>query len=144
MTLQHLIGRSVSVHYNLHRCRAGGDPQPEESCFVIKDGGMSNRVSGYCRSFVLNDASLIVQPGGLARVRAAGVRAVMAYYTGILTAVDGLIDVPSFMREVGFNPFYNDSFVFKDDGSPVYQAQYILGEGRRTWADDYYQGLRTA
>lgn len=59
-----MIGQRVSVHYNLHRCRAGGDPAPGESCFVLKLGGPSAPVAGMVplafnpfkdESFVLRD-----------------------------------------------------------------------------------------
>jgi len=135
MNLQDLIGSRVSIHYNLHRCRAGGDPAPGESCFVVKAGGMSNRVSGYACTFVLNDASLVVQPGGLRRIRQEGVRSVMAYYAGLLTAVDSPVHpVVPWMHEVAFNPFRDDSFVLRCNRNPIHHARYMLGAGRTTWA----------
>lgn len=133
--LQELVGKKVSIHYNLHRCKAGGDPAPGESCFVVKEGGMSSRVSGYCHTFILRDVRLVVQPGGLKRVREEGRRSVMAYYVGTLVAVDVPI-LDEGLEPLAFNPFKDDSFVLrKDRVTPVTESPRVIGKGRRTWAE---------
>jgi hypothetical protein len=132
--LQALVGQRVTVHYNLHRCRCGGDPRPGESCFVLKRGGVSSRVAGYARTFELRDARLVVQAGGLRRVREQQSRAVMAYYVGTLVAIDGDVD-PAGLTALAFNPFSDDTFVELDDRSAaVTEAQAVVGRGRHTWA----------
>lgn len=129
-----LIGTRVSVHYNLHRCRAGGDPAPGERCFVVRAGGPSGRVAGYTGAFELADAKLVVQPGGLRRVRQTGQRAVMAYYVGRLVALDAPDDASAW-TPLAFNPFRDESFVDRRDRqTPITAAARVAGTGRRTWA----------
>lgn len=64
----------------------------------------------------------VVQPGGLARVRRSGVRAVHAYATG--AEVDAPPDLGGLV-EVTYNPFRAETFTTRD-GRPVTSARLVV------------------
>lgn len=99
---------ATKVHKNLNR-----------GCWSITRAGA--RVV-HVEGFALADARLVVQAGGLARVKTSGVRAVHAYATGAETPppadLTGLV-------EVTYNPFRADEFHTRD-GRPVRAAALLV------------------
>jgi hypothetical protein len=99
----------VKVHKNLNRgcwtlTRAAGSPVE------------------HANAAALADVRFVVQPGGLARVRKTGVRAVHAYCIGTeVTAPVGL----GGLTEVTYNPFRADTFTTRD-GRPVRAADLVV------------------
>ena len=65
---------------------------------------------------------LVVRPGGLARVRRTGVRAVHAYATGTEVSPPAAV---AGLTEVTYNPFRADTFTTRD-GRPVFAAALVV------------------
>ncbi len=95
-----------------------------KKCVSIRQRG---RIVAHPTTIVANDIELRVQPGGLASVRGAGVRAVCDYARAAqITVVDALpADLLARGVRVHFNPFQQDSFVL-EDGTPVDAAAGFL------------------
>jgi hypothetical protein len=98
------------VHKNLNR-----------GCWSVRDrAGAPVR---HVEAFALVGVRFKVSAAGLARVRAAGVRAVHAWAEGSPWAV---ADSTAGLVRVSYNPFRADTFVRCDTGAAVWAAPFVL------------------
>ena len=68
-----------------------------------------------------------IQPGGQRKVRETGVKNVHAYAGGLTwgeVSPIGPLAIKSLWKEVWYNPFRTDQFVWRDDCAPVYTVPY--------------------
>ena len=127
--MRQLVGQHVKVHVNLHK-------QQLAVTWPVSSG----QVSGYCDDILLWDCVFRVQPAGQARCAETGVRAVCAYVTGWVHAVDtGRADedpghLERYYSKLSFDPRRDQQFT-APDGSPVTAAMWVLCAGVRAYAD---------
>lgn len=119
-------GQRVRVHYHLRR-----------KDFSVTDPRLSLVIANVA-DITLADAVFRVQPGGLARIREQGQRAVCAYAVGTVTAVSSGPDLPGWGR-VTFNPFRADTFTL--DGEPVTRTPLVVFAGAYAWVPPGADGL---
>jgi hypothetical protein len=118
MTASVSAGDVVRVHVNLHN-----------GLIVIADR-RTRRVLRYAHDVTLADVTFRVPAGGLATVRATGVRSVFAYAVGRVLAIDSQPD-RSAHRKISFNPHRDDTFVC--DGAPIHEAPVVTFADRAGW-----------
>lgn len=134
-------GQRVVVAYNLHNCRVGRAPRPDERCFTVR-GSVSGRVLAHVDEILLEDVEFIVRESGLRRVRERGVREVFAFARGTArdparAARGGRLGSFASWEGIAFNPFQDDSFVLRRDrGHPVWSARWVYFRDRRGIARD--------
>ena len=109
------IGKKVMVYYNLHK-----------HTFSIT---YNNKVIMHADYVKLGDVEFRVRKGGKERVRSEKSKNVHAFVIGKLLdyceyPCDG-IPTPSSDKVVTYNPYKNDTFVFKNTEEPVYHAQEV-------------------
>jgi hypothetical protein len=117
--------RTTRVHYNLQRCPVSKTPKSGETCWVKRN---ARRVTGYSKDLTLHNATFVVQPGGLKRVRAKKQRAVIAYVKGDVDSCP----VKGRWQRVRFNPFRDKAF--KVNGKAVKSARCVRFRGREAEA----------
>ena len=78
----------------------------------------------------MNNVSFRIQPGGRSRVLNEQVRNVHAFARGDIVEESEIDSETPLGREITYNPFKHESFVYADDGSPVHQVAkaYFLGK----------------
>jgi hypothetical protein len=119
----------VRVYWNLHK-----------KCWSVQDR-KTGRVIRHETTCVLSDAKFVVRKAGQAKVRREGKKNVHAFAVGTVTRFTP-DTARSFMQNtckaVTYNPYVNDTFVYKDTGQPVTDADTIVVgkyEGRPSvWA----------
>ena len=99
------------VYWNLHK-----------KCWSVQDC-KTNRVVNHVTALTLADAKFVVRPAGQAKVRREGKKNVHAFAVGEVSLRNGLAGLDA--RDVTYNPYVNDTFVFKDTGEPVTEAHVI-------------------
>ena len=109
------MGKKVKVYYNLHK----------HTFSVTYD----EKVIIYADYVKLGDVEFRVRKGGKERVRSEKSKNVHAFVIGKLLdyceyPCDG-IPTPSSDKVVTYNPYKNDTFVFKNTEEPVYHAQEV-------------------
>ena len=106
--------RKVRLYWNLHK-----KVWSLQSC---KTGRVVNHVS----AFTLIDCKFVVRKAGQAKVRREGKKNVHAFAVGTGSLKYGIAgSVTPNSRAVTYNPYKNDTFVFKDTGEPVTEAHVI-------------------
>jgi hypothetical protein len=109
------IGKKVMVYYNLHK----------HTFSVTYDG----KVIMHADYVKLGDVEFRVRKGGKERVRSEKSKNVHAFVIGKLLDYCeypcGEIPTPSSDKIVTYNPYKNDTFVFKNTEEPVYRAQEV-------------------
>ena len=109
------IGKKVMVYYNLHK----------HTFSVTYD----NKVIMHADYVKLGDVEFRVRKGGKERVRSEKSKNVHAFVIGKLLDYCEYpcdeIPTPSSDKAVTYNPYKNDTFVFKDTEEPVYRAQEV-------------------
>jgi hypothetical protein len=109
------IGKKVKVYYNLHK----------HTFSVTYD----EKVIIYADYVKLSDVEFRVRKGGKERVRSEKSKNVHAFVIGKLLDYCEYpcdeIPTPSSDKVVTYNPYKNDTFVFKNTGEPVYHAQEV-------------------
>ena len=113
--LNSLIGQRVKVYYNLHK-----------HTFSVQKNGLVVLHADYVK---LEDVEFKVRPGGREKVRQEKSKNVHAFVIGNLVdfceyACDEIPEEPS-GDVVTYNPYKNDSFVYRDTGNPVYKAKEV-------------------
>ena len=104
----------VRLYWNLHK-----KVWSLQSC---KTGRVVNHVD----AFTLIDCKFVVRPAGQAKVRREGKKNVHAFAVGRPSLKYGIAgSVTPNSRAVTYNPYKNDTFVFKDTGEPVTEAHVI-------------------
>ena len=105
----------VRVYWNLHKNK-----------YSVQDA-KTNRVVAHVGAIALQDCKLTIRKSGQERARREGRKNVHAFVTGMFYTderyknawwVDGA-------RQISYNPYKNDTFVFKDTGEPVTEAHVI-------------------
>lgn len=124
--MRQLTGQHVKVHVNLHK-------QQLAVTWPLSSG----TVYGYCDDILLHDATFRVQPAGQARCAQTGVRAVCAYVTGWVHAINTgqpAEDRHPAYQQLSFDPRRDTAFM-SPDGQPVTAAMWVLCAGVRAYAD---------
>jgi hypothetical protein len=92
----------------------------------VRENGI---VIDHPRNIVLRNAKFVVRPGGRDRVRKERSKNVHAFVKGEraehLNIRKG--------REVTYNPYVNDTFVYVDSGEPCLESDLVLMSGTRVW-----------
>ena len=102
-----------------------------KACWSVREGG---RVIAHVPAITLSDVTLVVRPGGRARVLRTGVREVHAYARGTVIQAPR----PPGAIRIHYRPFLADSF-HDDAGRQWTEAAILhLGTEGRAWllADD--------
>lgn len=110
-----LVGERVKVYYNLHK-----------HTFSIQK---NNIVVAHADFIKLRDVEFRVRPGGKEKVRQEKSKNVHAFVIGNLVEFclypcDELPEEPT-GNVVTYNPYKNDSFVFRDTQESVYEATEV-------------------
>ena len=109
------LGKRVMVYYNLHK-----------HTFSVTYNG---RVIVHADFVKLSDVEFRVRQGGKEKVRAEKSKNVHAFVIGNLLdyCVYPCEDIPSPPSDkiVTYNPYVNDSFVYKSNQEPVYRAKEV-------------------
>ena len=103
----------VRVYWNLHK-----------KCYSVQDC-KTGRVVTHMKGFTLADAKFVVRQGGRQRVLREGKKNVHAFVTGRISLNNGVATIFKGAEKVTYNPYKNDTFVFKDTGEPVTEAHVI-------------------
>jgi len=121
----------VRIYWNLHK-----------KCWSVQDR-KTGRVIRHVTTCVISDAKFVVRKAGQAKVRREGKKNVHAFAVGTVIEYRFTPDTArSFMldtcKAVTYNPYVNDTFVYKDTGHPITDADTIVVgkyEGRPSvWA----------
>ena len=112
------------VYYNLHK-----------HCWSLMRKG---KVIGHCDALVVGNAEFRVRPGGRKRVLEEKRKNVHAFVIGsIVTRFEYDKDEIGTTRQVKYNPYKADSFVYADSGEKATQSKLVLMKADRTvWASD--------
>jgi hypothetical protein len=113
----------AEIYRNLHR---GG--------FSIRSC-RTGLVVGYTDDIVVRNAKLVVQPGGRRRAMEQRKRNVHAFVRGEITEIAEVAAeaTASTTAEVTYNPFRNETFVRRDTGEPVTEAECIVLRGGKAY-----------
>ena len=132
------LGKRVMVYYNLHK-----------HTFSVTFNG---RVIVHADFVKLGDVEFRVRQGGKEKVRAEKSKNVHAFVIGNLLdyCVYPCEDIPSPPSDkvVTYNPYVNDSFVYKSSQEPVYRAKevdmindknklFIVSEGKKNIVEQF-------
>lgn len=110
------------VYWNLHK-----------KCWSVQDR-KSGRVVEHGLYIVMHDVSFVVRKGGRERVLREGKKNVHAFACGTLRKVlkinplnnvDDLLTNP-YRKEVTYNPYKNESFVWRESGEPVHASSSVI------------------
>jgi hypothetical protein len=117
--------RPVQVYYNLHK-----------HTFSIRDK-QTRRVIGHSRSLALKDCTLKVSQAGRQRVLRERKKNVHATIEGVLVAgtVHDVEGATRNLTELTYNPYRYDSFVIKDNETPVSKAGWVVFNTKRIWGE---------
>ena len=107
----------VDVYWNLHK-----------NIWSVREKG---KVIAHMGTVVLSDVTFRVQPAGRERVRREGKKNVHAFASGTYTpAIEGRAKKG---RQITYNPYKYDSFVYSDDLTPVHHSAKIVLQNRKIW-----------
>jgi len=121
----------VEAYYNLHK-----------KCLSYRPSGGKVR---HAHALLLNNVKFAVQPAGRERVIREKKKNVHAFVRGEVAFVlrhditedDGDLSPENMdrhsYRRVTYNPYKYESFVFADNGEPVYEARQVAIIGREIW-----------
>jgi hypothetical protein len=125
------MGLKVRVYWNLHK-----------KCWSVQDG-KSGLVVDHGQYVVMHDVSFIVRKGGRERVLREGKKNVHAFACGTLKRIEEkkkgrltpkeLLKNP-YRKEVTYNPYIYNSFVWKKTGKPVTNSSSVIMVGGRVFA----------
>ena len=121
----------VEAYYNLHK-----------KCLSYRPSGGKVR---HANTLLLDDVKFAVQPAGREKVIREKKKNVHAFVRGEVAFVlrhditedDGDLSPENMdrhsYRRVTYNPYKYESFVFADNGEPVYEARQVAIIGREIW-----------
>ena len=116
----------VRVYWNLHK-----------KCWSVQDC-KTGRVIRHESSVTLSAGKFVVRKAGQEKVRREGKKNVHAFAVGTVSTLDGPAFFSDYCRPVSYNPYVNDTFVFRDTGESVTDIDTIvvaINEGRPcVWA----------
>ena len=106
------------VYWNLHK-----------KCWSVQNR-QTGKVELHAYHVVLADAGFTVRKAGQERVRKEGKKNVHAFAVGDAMAAEQDIryafQIPKQARPVTYNPYVNDTFVYRDTGAPVSGCACVL------------------
>ena len=109
------IGKKVMVYYNLHK-----------QTFSVRYEGKVIIHADYVK---LGDVEFRVRPGGKEKVRTEKSKNVHAFVIGRLLDYCEYpcddIPIPEGESVITYNPYRYDSFVYKNDKTPIYHAKEV-------------------
>lgn len=110
------MNEQVYVYFNLHK-----------KCFSVKDV-KSGLVCAHTTAVRLSGVTFKVSQAGRTRVLKERKKNVHAGVQGVVDSLEPVILEKGF-REVTYNPYKWDSFIYKDTQQPIYTAKevYLLG-----------------
>ena len=121
----------VEVYKNLHKST---DDTVMWSVRAL-EGPQKGRVITHEMHLLLTDAKMVVQPAGNRKVRREGRKVVHAFIRGDWAGYEGENDVFERMTheaitgspagEITYNPYKNESFVWRNTGEPIYTAKFV-------------------
>lgn len=103
------------IYRNLHTPKAEG--------FSVKYKG---RVVDSFTEATMHHAKLKVNPGGVAAVRAKRQKVPHAYVVGEMYIKSGIRQPLLPHQEITYNPYLNESFVWKESGLPVFDVDTLV------------------
>ena len=106
----------VEVYLNLNK-----------NIWSVRENG---KVIAHMGKVGLSDVTFRVQPAGRARVLREGKKNVHAYAKGNYDSSMTTLDLG---REITYNPYKYESFVYKDDETPVHNSKGIVMISRRVY-----------
>ncbi len=109
----------VEVYYNLHKF-----------CWSVRVKG---KVISHLAELELKNVSFRVQPGGRLRAVAEQARNVHAFARGEIVEESEIDSETPIGREITYNPFKYESFVYVDDESPVYNVSRAYFVGKKVY-----------
>jgi hypothetical protein len=107
----------MDVYWNLHK-----------QCWSLR---MSGTVIAHMHRLGMTDVTFRVQPAGQARVRREGKKNVHAYAKGEYNTHE--VKQGRLGREITYNPYKHDSFVYKDDLTPVTHCDRVWFDNKHVW-----------
>lgn len=114
-------GSKVVVHLNLRETKKLGTPT-----YSVLDA-KTRRVVAHTSGITLRDVTCKISKSGQLRARREGQRNVHAFIAGTW-AEEGTIPEGENVMAITYNPFKNDTFVFRWNGAPALSGNYaILG-----------------
>lgn len=108
----------TDVYWNLHK-----------SIWSLRQRG---KVIAHMGTVVLSDVTFRVQPAGRERVRREGKKNVHAFAQGNYESASSYRDYIK-AREITYNPYKYETFVYADDLTPVNHSDRILLQNKRIW-----------
>lgn len=113
-------GQRVDVYRNLR----------SQQLFSVKDR-RSGLVVAHGTAFCLRHVKAVISKAGQVRARRENCRNVHGVLRGEFSPVQG-IDVTK-LREITYNPFHHDTFIFKDTGEVFEQATAVYFLNGKAW-----------
>lgn len=113
----------VEVYYNLHK-----------KLFSVRalEGKDKGKVISHAHAIHLDKPKFVVQEGGRQRVIREKRKNVHAFVRGII--IENPEDCSCLgMFEVTYSPYKYNSFVRKEDESPVFAGDYAMLDGKKIW-----------
>ena len=115
---------NVQVYWNLHK-----------NLWSVRHKG---RVISHQGTVCLNNVTFRVQPAGRDRVRREGKKNVHAFACGeyglvAREAFNGTLFDKHLGRNITYNPYKYDTFVYSDDLTPVEHCDKVYLSGRTMW-----------
>ena len=109
---------NVQVYFNLHK-----------NLWSVRHKG---KVISHQGTVCLNDVTFRVQPAGRDRVRREGKKNVHAFACGKYEPARSYHD-KKLGRNITYNPYKYDTFVYSDDLTPVEHCDKVYLSGRTMW-----------
>ena len=109
---------NVQVYFNLHK-----------NLWSVRHKG---KVISHQGTICLNDVTFRVQPAGRDRVRREGKKNVHAFACGKYEPARSYHD-KKLGRNITYNPYKYDTFVYSDDLTPVEHCDKVYLSGRTMW-----------
>lgn len=111
--------------------------KPVEVYRNLQNGKLSIRQKGlvvaYSDEVVLSSVKFVVQPAGLKKARETGQRNVHAFVKGVIWDLEVPYIIKLHGKEVTYNPFKYDSFVYKKTEEEIREANAAIVGGGRVW-----------
>jgi len=110
----------VEVYRNLHK-----------DCWSVRDC-KTGKVVNHVQRIHIENADLVVQPAGRAKVLREQRKNVHAFIRGYITTAKKVRLHDNHTREIVYNPYKYDSFVYTETKTPIHKAAdvYLTENGR--------------
>ena len=105
------MNKRVNVYFNLHK-----------RVWSVRQSGI---VIEHADQVFLKDVRLLVGKKGREKVVREQRKNVHAYASGYVCEPQDLPNVPERISAITYNPYKNKTFVFKDNGKPCLNTEYV-------------------